>query len=88
VLGNSELLFPFPGMTDNKTIRLSLFVDAGMVYGPNELVDLNQLRYGAGLAFNWLSPIGPISISYGVPLNKQFGDRTESVQFTLGQAFR
>lgn len=88
VLGNSELMFPFPGMADSKSMRLSLFVDAGMVYGPNELVDLNQLRYGAGLAFNWLSPIGPISISYGVPLNSQPGDRTESVQFTLGQSFR
>jgi outer membrane protein insertion porin family len=88
VLGNTELLFPFPGMGDNKAMRLSVFVDAGMVYGTGTTVDLLELRYAAGLAFNWFSPIGPLSISYALPLNDQPGDRTESVQFTLGQSFR
>jgi len=88
VLGNTELLFPFPGMGDNKAMRLSVFVDAGMVYAQDQNADLGELRYAAGLAFNWFSPIGPLSISYAFPLNDQPGDRTESVQFTLGQAFR
>ena len=88
VLGNTELLFPFPGMADNKTMRLSVFVDAGMVYGADQDADLGELRYGAGLAFNWFSPIGPLSISFALPLNDQLGDQTESVQFTLGQSFR
>jgi outer membrane protein insertion porin family len=88
VLGNTELLFPFPGMGDNKAMRLSVFVDGGMVYGSNQVVDLGGLRYATGVAFNWFSPIGPLSISYAFPLNKQPGDKTESVQFTLGQAFQ
>ena len=87
-LANSELLFPFPGATENKSMRLSVFVDAGMVYGPNENMDLGALRYSTGVAFNWFSPIGPISISYAFPLNEEPGDKPESVQFTLGQAFR
>ena len=88
VLANTELLFPFPGLADNKAMRLSVFADAGMVYGPDERVDLSALRYSAGIAFNWFSPIGPLSISFAVPLNDRPGDETESVQFTLGQAFR
>ena len=88
VLGNTELLFPFPGMGDNKAMRLSVFVDAGMVYGADQNVDLGELRYAAGVAFNWFSPIGPLSISYAFPLNDRPGDKTEAVQFTLGQAFR
>jgi outer membrane protein insertion porin family len=92
ILANSEILFPFPGASDNKAMRLSLFVDAGMVYGTENGVrqntDLGELRYSAGFGFNWFSPIGPLSISYAFPLNAQPGDRTESVQFTLGQAFR
>jgi outer membrane protein insertion porin family len=88
VLGNAELLFPAPGMEDNKAMRLSLFVDGGMVYGPNAVVDLLEMRYAAGVAFNWFSPIGPLSISYAFPLNDRPEDRTETVQFTLGQAFR
>jgi outer membrane protein insertion porin family len=88
LLGNTELLFPFPGAADNKAMRLSVFVDAGMVYGSGAIVDLLELRYSSGLAFNWFSPIGPLSISYAFPLNDRPEDRTESVQFTLGQAFR
>lgn len=89
VLGNMELLFPVPGTSnDNKTMRLSVFVDTGMVYGPGESVDLGQLRYSTGLAFSWYSPVGPLSISFAKPLNAQPGDRKEGVQFTLGTPFR
>ena len=88
VLANTELLFPFPGMADNKSMRLSVFVDGGMVYGTGQAIDLGELRYSAGAAFNWFSPIGPLSISYAFPLNDQPGDKTETVQFTLGQSFR
>ncbi|MBU1665124.1 MAG: outer membrane protein assembly factor BamA, partial [Gammaproteobacteria bacterium] len=33
MVGNAEVLFPFPGMGMDKSIRLSTFVDAGMVAG-------------------------------------------------------
>jgi len=89
VLGNLELLFPLPGTSrDNKSMRLSLFTDAGMVYGADEKVDLGQLRYSAGLAFNWFSPVGPLSFSYAVPLRSKPGDQKESFQFTLGVPLR
>jgi outer membrane protein insertion porin family len=89
VLVNAEMLFPLPGSSsDNKSMRLSLFVDGGMVYGPGEQVDLGQLRYASGLAFNWYSPVGPLSFSYAIPLNDKPGDRTESFQFTLGVPLR
>ncbi|MGA9032172.1 MAG: outer membrane protein assembly factor BamA [Sulfuricaulis sp.] len=89
VLLNMELLFPLPGMPrDNKSMRMSLFTDGGMVYGPGEQMDLGQLRYSSGLAFNWYSPVGPLSFSYAIPLNDKPGDRTESFQFTLGVPLR
>jgi outer membrane protein insertion porin family len=69
-------------------MRLSLFVDGGMVYGPGERFDLGQLRYSAGLAFNWFSPVGPLSFSYAKPLNEKPGDQKESLQFTLGVPFK
>jgi outer membrane protein insertion porin family len=89
VLGNVELLFPVPGTsTDDKSMRLSVFMDTGMVYGPSEPVDLGQLRYSAGVAFSWYSPVGPLSISFAKPLNPAAEDRKEMVQFTLGTPFR
>jgi outer membrane protein insertion porin family len=89
VLLNVEYLFPMPGtQREDKSMRLSLFADGGMAYGPGERLDLGQLRYSAGLAFNWFSPVGPLSFSYAVPLNDRPGDRTENFQFTLGVPFR
>ena len=88
VLTNAELLFPVPGAPDNKSLRMSIFVDGGTVYGRGEQFDLSQLRYSTGLAFNWFSPMGPLSFSYAVPLNEKPEDRTESFQFTLGVPFR
>jgi outer membrane protein insertion porin family len=89
LLVNTELLFPVPGVTKvDRSMRLSLFVDGGMVYGPQEHFDLGELRYAAGLAFNWFSPVGPLSFSYALPLNDREGDETEAFQFTLGVPFR
>jgi len=88
VLTNLELLFPVPGAPDNKSLRMSVFVDGGMVYGEGEKLDVGQLRYSAGLAFNWFSPVGPLSFSYAVPLNDREADKTEAFQFTLGVPFR
>ncbi len=90
LLLNAELLFPVPGASIEvaRTMRLSMFVDGGMVYGPGEKIDLGQLRYSAGLAFNWLSPVGPLGFSYAVPLNEKPGDEIERFQFTLGVPFR
>ncbi len=89
ILANMELYFPMPGTdTDNKAMRLSLFVDSGMVYGPEEQVDVNTLKYASGLAFSWFSPIGPLSFSYAFPLNSVKEDKVEKIQFTIGVPFR
>ncbi len=88
VLANAELLFPFPGAGESKDKRLALFLDAGQVYGPDEDVEFADIRYSVGLAFNWYSVVGPISISYGIPLNDEPDDDVENLQFTLGTLLR
>jgi outer membrane protein insertion porin family len=45
------------------------------------------LRYSAGVALLWVSPLGPLKFSLARPLVKQDGDRTEVFQFTLGNVF-
>ncbi len=89
ILVNAEYLFPMPGTSqEDKSMRLSLFVDGGMVFGRDQRVELGELRYSTGLAFNWFSPVGPLSFSLAKPLNAKDEDRTESFQFTLGVPFR
>jgi outer membrane protein insertion porin family len=87
LLANVEMLFPFPGGAENHDKRLSVFVDAGQVYGSGQDIDLNEVRLSAGIAFNWFSPLGPLSVSLAKPLNSKTGDETETFQFTLGRRF-
>ena len=87
IVGNAELLFPMPGMSKEKSVRLSAFVDGGAVYGQSDLTGTAGLRYSAGMAFAWISPIGPLKISYGKPLNTKHGDNLQKFQFTLGSIF-
>lgn len=47
----------------------------------------NTMRFSAGAGITWVTPIGPISLSYGVPLNDEQGDRTDKVQFEIGRLF-
>jgi outer membrane protein insertion porin family len=84
LLGNFEFLFPFPGLGKDRSVRLGLFIDAGLVA---EKYDFNEMRYSTGLAFSWYSPVGPLKLSYGKALNPQPDDRLESIQFTLGTTF-
>lgn len=83
-VGSIELIKPisWDGRTNN--IRVGVFADGGSVWSKFSDVDTNDLRYSAGVFFQWLSPIGPLNLSYGIPLNDKDGDKRESFQFTIG----
>ena len=85
VVGNAELLWSLPGM--EKSFRMGVFFDAGQVYGKGQNLALSDLRYSTGLTAAWISPIGPLKFSFGLPLNKKETDETESFQFQLGTTF-
>jgi outer membrane protein insertion porin family len=89
-LVSTELFFPMPGLdaADNRSTRLSIFLDGGMAFAEAETLALGQLRYSTGLAFNWFSPVGPVKFSYAIPLNDKPEDELEQFQFTLGIPFR
>ncbi|MEO8008191.1 MAG: BamA/TamA family outer membrane protein, partial [Betaproteobacteria bacterium] len=84
LLASAEILFPFPGLQKDKSVRLSWFVDAGTV---GERYDLQELRYSTGLAFNWYSPVGPLKLSFARALRQQPDDRLQRIQFSLGTVF-
>ena len=93
VIGNAELFFPLPGLKDDQSLRMSAFIDAGASFGPNDANGLYEqfafgdLRYSAGLAVLWVSPVGPLKFSLAQPLVEKDGDKTEVFQFTLGNVF-
>lgn len=87
IVGNAEVFAPVPLIKDSSQFRLSAFVDAGNVYGNNESISLGDLRYSTGVGISWFSPFGPLKLVLAKPLNQQDGDRTETLQFQLGQQF-
>jgi outer membrane protein insertion porin family len=100
-LTNLEYLFPLPGLNNDRSVRLSAFFDAGAVMDPkapqltfNDLTYPHNystlssaIRYSSGMALAWVSPLGPLKFSIGVPLITKPGDHRQIFQFTFGGAF-
>ncbi len=87
VILNSELHFPFPGAGKDAGLRWFTFVDGGNVFADRQKVDFSELRYSAGIGISWISPVGPLKLSYATPLNAQPTDQKERFQFQMGTGF-
>lgn len=94
-----ELITPTPFVSDKyqHNVRTSIFVDAATAWNtkwkqteystlPN-YGDFKRFRASAGVAFQWLSPIGPLSFSYAKPIRKYEHDEIEQFQFNIGSSF-
>ncbi len=53
----------------------------------NQKIDLGDLRYSVGIGIAWISPLGPLKLSYAYPLNDKPGDRLQRFQFQIGTGF-
>jgi outer membrane protein insertion porin family len=87
VLGSVELQLPFPGSGQDRTLRWFTFFDGGQVYAEGEKISVAELRYSVGVGISWISPIGPIKLSYGKALNPSSTDQVQAFQFQLGTGF-
>nr|WP_233249822.1 outer membrane protein assembly factor BamA [Limnohabitans sp. Bal53] len=84
---NSELIMPFPGAGNDRTLRLFGFTDIGRAFGEDENVSVDDLRASAGIGLSWISPMGPLRFSYAVPIRKQTEDKIQRLQFQIGSSF-
>ena len=73
--------------TTNKEDRTFVNPDTGVDTGVPLLTQDNNMRFSAGAGVTWYTPIGPISLSYAVPIGDKEGDETEKVQFQIGNTF-
>jgi translocation and assembly module TamA len=70
------------------SIGLSPFIEAGNVYDTVLPKLGRKLLVGAGLGFRYYTPIGPLRLDVGVPLDRRAGvDDAFQVYISLGQAF-
>ncbi|MFO1329261.1 MAG: outer membrane protein assembly factor BamA [Rubrivivax sp.] len=84
---NTELYFPVPGTGNDKSLRIFAFADAGNVWRETEKIDAQSLRASAGFGLSWVSPVGPLKLSWGTPLRVKPNDRIQRFQFQIGTAF-
>ena len=87
VVLNAEFITPFPGAGNDKTLRMFGFMDAGYAFKDTENVSFDALRASAGIGLSWISPMGPLRFSYGIPIRQQTGDRIQKLQFQIGTSF-
>jgi outer membrane protein insertion porin family len=84
---NSELYLPIPGTGNDRTLRWFTYIDVGNVWGENQKLNLSDMRASAGVGVTWVSPVGPLKLSYGTPIRKKPEDRIQRLQFQIGTAF-
>ncbi len=84
---NSELYIPVPGMGNDKSLRFFAFFDIGNVWGEGQSVTFDSLRASVGLGISWVSPLGPLKLSYGTPVMYEGTDRIQPFQFQIGTRF-
>ncbi len=89
LLFNAELQYPI-----TKGFRVFAFYDRGNVYGdgPNltttdRRFNLDKMRDAVGGGIRFFSPFGPISLAYGVKLDRRLGESAGEFVFSAGNAF-
>jgi outer membrane protein insertion porin family len=83
--GSLEMLAPLPGA--DRTLRALAFLDAGQVWNAQQTVRFGDLRSSTGFGLAWISPIGPLKLSYAIPLRREANDRLQRFQFQIGTGF-
>ena len=84
---NAEVLSPLPGGGNDRTLRMYGFFDAGGLYGPDEPIQLGDLRTSVGVGISWISPVGPLRLALAKPISKFDTDKMQSLQFQIGTSF-
>lgn len=90
---NFELIAPFPGAGNDKTLRWFTFVDVGTIYADSDQISNSSaiksdgVRASAGIGLSWISPLGPLRLAWAQPIRKQPGDKLQKLQFQIGTSF-
>lgn len=80
------------GILESLQMRISAFYDFGLIGNhkrsfPFVLSDEPIMRQSAGLAIEWVSPIGPIVLVFPWAIKPKPDDRTSNFEFTMGTRF-
>ena len=76
LIGNIEYTFPLIDV-----IKLAAFFDVGNVWSKVRDFGDGEFKAGAGFGLRVKTPIGPVNLDYGYPLNDEPGEESRSGKF-------
>jgi outer membrane protein insertion porin family len=85
IFGSTELTFP---LLQDVGLKGVMFFDYGNSFVKNrDLVKTMQMSYGGGI--RWASPIGPLRLEYGIPVNPRadIDSKSGRFEFSIGSLF-
>ena len=81
--------FPNP-IPDGLRSTTYLFLDMGNVWGvdySDAISSSSKIRSTVGVALDLMSPIGPLSFTYSIPISKSSTDKEQNFLFNIGSSF-
>lgn len=85
LIGNMEYTYPLFNF-----LKLAAFYDIGNVWARSSDFAAGGYKSGVGFGFRLKTPIGPIMLDYGIPLNKESGKDTKDsgrIHFSMSHGF-
>lgn len=70
-----------------KNWRFVTFTDAGNVWVETSDVSISDIKQTVGAGIQYNTPVGPIRIDYGHKLDREPGESSGELHFSLGHAF-
>jgi outer membrane protein insertion porin family len=82
---NAEYVFP---ILKEANIKGLFFFDTGNAYAPGQQI-FSTMRSSYGFGVRWYSPMGPLRLEYGIPVNPRPGIDSSSgkLEFSIGGFF-
>jgi outer membrane protein insertion porin family len=81
--------FPNP-IPDSLRSTTYLFLDMGNVWGvdySDKILSSSKIRSTTGIALDFMSPLGPLSFTYSIPISKASTDKEQNFLFNIGSSF-
>jgi outer membrane protein insertion porin family len=78
---NEEIIFP---IIESLGLKGVVFFDAGNAFSAAHGIDFSEMRMAPGAGLRWLSPVGPLRLELGFPINPRVGDDRQTVMFSFG----
>src|SRR5690606_32591779 len=68
LVNNLEVIFP---LVSSANLRGLVFFDMGDSFDDEESLEFGDLRRSVGFGLRWISPLGPLKIAFGHPLDRE-----------------